>query len=186
MVSGTSKRLKLLAKEIPDDRETRALLRALELDESEYVDRSIAIIAASWLEKALEVGILSKFIKLDDEQRKRLFDTYQHGPLADFSARIKIGAALDLFGPKTHDDLERIRVVRNAFAHSPQLLKFSTKEVAAVCNELHLPTTLTLVEGGGSSAGPKTRYVSTAIAITSRIKTRMVSTGNLRFRPNLP
>jgi DNA-binding MltR family transcriptional regulator len=146
----------------------------------------VALIAGSWIEKTLEIGILSKFIKLEDDQRKRLFDYDHRGPISDFSARIKIAAALDLFGPKTHADLERIRMVRNAFAHSVHLLKFNTKEVADVCNELYLPTTLTLVEGGGRDQEPKSRYINTVITISRRIKTRMVSSGDLRFRPNLP
>lgn len=186
MAFGTSKRLKVLAKEIPDDRQTRALLRGLDMQENEWVDRSIALIAGSWLEKALEVSILSKFIKVDDEQRQRLFNYDLNGPLADFSARIEIGAALDLFGPKTREDLTRIRVVRNAFAHSPTLIKFSTKEVADVCSELHLPTTLSVLDGWDNKGRPRTLYLNTAVAITQRLKTRITSTGGLNWKPNLP
>jgi hypothetical protein len=129
MASAASRRLKILAKEIPDDRATQALLHGLNMHESDFVDRSVAIIGSSLVEKALEIAILGKFIPLGDEARKRLFEYEHRGPLCDFSARIKVAGALDLIGPKTQADLDLLREVRNAFAHSPTLLKFSTPEV---------------------------------------------------------
>ncbi|MGM4967818.1 MltR family transcriptional regulator [Tardiphaga sp. 1201_B9_N1_1] len=59
-------------------------------------------------------------------------------PLSSFSAKIKIGYALGLYGKIVRDDLDTIRTVRNAFAHSTVHLDFKTPAVSVVCNRLKL------------------------------------------------
>jgi hypothetical protein len=44
---------------------------------------------------------------------------------------------LSIIGPKTHHDLETIREIRNALAHTSLKIDFDTKEVIALCNGLH-------------------------------------------------
>jgi hypothetical protein len=43
-------------------------------------------------------------------------------PLATFSAKIRLAYALSIFGSSTRDDLDTIREIRNAFAHSTRPL----------------------------------------------------------------
>jgi hypothetical protein len=50
------------------------------------------------------------------------------------AARNRMGAALGLYGPDTFKDLEKIRAVRNLFAHAPTLLGFDNKEIAQACS----------------------------------------------------
>jgi hypothetical protein len=120
--SSTLKHLKALAKEVPDERRIRGLLRRME-NRNLGSDYAVAIIGASLIERALEAAILSRFVPLDKDDRSRLFGYEQKGPLADMAARIRMGAALGLYGAETFRDLEKIRHIRNVFAHSPSLRK---------------------------------------------------------------
>ena len=163
------RRLKQLADEIPDENAVRDVLRSLESADSALADYSIALIGASVLERALEVAILSRFRRLREKERKQLFSYENRGPLADFSSRIKMAYALDIYGRNTRADLEKVRRVRNAFAHSNQLISFETPAVAGICNSLHTPTTTTALgrEGGDS---PRGRYINTTLTLSRRVK----------------
>jgi DNA-binding MltR family transcriptional regulator len=68
-----------------------------------------------------------RFVDLTDDEEKRLFNSEFRGPLSEFSARIKVGFAMYLFGRETRDDLEIIRRIRNLFAHQSTVLTFATE-----------------------------------------------------------
>ncbi len=172
MASGksASKRLKALAKQIPDDRIARVTMKALERHGGVGGDYAIATIGCELVQKALEVSILSRFGPLEDTERSRIFSYDNRGPLSDFSARIKIARALRLFGPKTAEDLETIRAIRNAFAHSIELLDFDNADVTVLCEGLHLFGTLTLLTGYSSDASPRTRYIEVTFVLAERLK----------------
>ena len=130
--TSTLKRLRALAKTIPDEPVIRGLLRVIE-NRHTGSDYAVAIIGASMIERALEVAILSRFVSLTKDQRNLLFAYEQRGPLADFAARGRFGAALGLFGADTFEDLEKIRMIRNLFAHATTLHKFSDEPIAEAC-----------------------------------------------------
>jgi hypothetical protein len=58
-----------------------------------------------------------------------------------------MGLAMGLYGPQTFDDLQRIREVRNAFAHSLWYITFSTPQVSERY-EFHATKRLTVAAGG--------------------------------------
>jgi hypothetical protein len=171
--SSVSARLKKLAKEIPSDTVAHDLLSRLE--DIPYFDHAAATMGASLIEKALEVAILSRLIPMNDDDRKRLFDYDHRGPLADLSARIRMGRVLGLYGPHTMNDLTKIREIRNAFAHSLYFLTFTTDEVAGMC-DFHALTVMSLLDGGGLSA-PRSKYIRTVIYIASKLKERITFLG---------
>lgn len=55
-----------------------------------------------------------------------------------FSARIKVGRALGLYGPLLEKKLNRIREIRNQFAHALVPLDFSHELVARECEAFPL------------------------------------------------
>lgn len=117
--SAAAKRLKKLADQIPDDAAVWDTLQGLVEDENPWVDHVIALLGSSYVEKALEVAITSRLIiALTKAEREALFSCEKRGPLSDLFSRIKIAYALDIVGPKTRDDLEHIKAVRNAFTHA--------------------------------------------------------------------
>jgi hypothetical protein len=143
--SSSSKRLKKLADEIPPDAAVQTHLDVME--DQAYADHAVAMMGAGLIEKALEVAILSRLIPMNNEDRSRLFSYDHRGPLSDLSARIRMGLAMGLYGPNTFDDLQRIREVRNAFAHSLWYITFSTPEVSERC-EFQVTKRLTIAAGG--------------------------------------
>jgi hypothetical protein len=90
-------------------------------------DKGLALIGATVMEDILEHCISRKFIRnLGKTRRDDIFD--YEGPLGAFSKRIKVAYALGVFNSVVRDELEIIRDIRNAFAHSIIPLSFSTKK----------------------------------------------------------
>ena len=108
-------------------------------------DRAAAILAASRFEDSLRKRIMEKFIILNSELEKNIFDGY--GPLSTFSAKIDIAFALGLYNEETRKGLHNIRKIRNEFAHAPKPIKFYDQEIAVLCRKL--PTKAPL--GGNDS-----------------------------------
>jgi hypothetical protein len=84
-------------------------------------DRTAAIVAASLVENNLALVIIRRFRQsLEDTDIKRLFDN-RGAVLATFSNKIDMGFALNLYDNLVRDDLDRIREIRNRFAHLVEL-----------------------------------------------------------------
>ena len=132
-VPSTIAALKKLAKEKPGLGDIIFLADYLKKVE----DRAAAIIANTQVEDALEDAIASKLVPLNATEYSDLFTGAQ--PLASFGAKTKFAFALGIIGKQTRSELDTIRWIRNAFAHSRKPLWFDTKEVAAACERLTLP-----------------------------------------------
>jgi DNA-binding MltR family transcriptional regulator len=74
-------------------------------------------------------------VGLSKEEGDRLF--VGSAPLSSFSAKIQVAYAIGLIGPKATHDLDRIREIRNAFAHAKVSITFDTDAVANTINGLH-------------------------------------------------
>jgi hypothetical protein len=98
-------------------------------------DREAAIKAASLVERSLEDAIKARIIRLKPSEQKALFEG--SGALSTFSAKIWIGYATGLFGPKAKHDLESIKDIRNAFAHTPHHLSFVNRRVVSRVLGMH-------------------------------------------------
>ena len=59
-----------------------------------------------------------------------------NGPLSSFSSKINLAYALSIFGPETRENLDKIRELRNACAHSKRNVSFATKEVADLARSM--------------------------------------------------
>lgn len=99
--------------------------------------RPAALIVTSQLNVALKRAILRSTPNLTKENQKNLFDDFK--PLSGFYPQIWIGNALGVYGEKTLYDLEEIRHVRNAFAHSARPVDFDTPAIVSHCNKITLP-----------------------------------------------
>jgi hypothetical protein len=97
-------------------------------------DRAVAIILPAQLESVLQEAIAARLVPLDKREENRIFG--YDGPLGSFSAKIKIGFALGIYGPETRAHLDTIRAIRNTFAHSRKPVTFETPAVAAECAKL--------------------------------------------------
>lgn len=89
-------------------------------------DRGACILMATNVELALSSAIF-RVLEWDEETRDRL--TSDEGPIATFSQKVHLGRALRIYGPDTYHNLDYIRLIRNAFAHSHVPISFETDEV---------------------------------------------------------
>lgn len=90
-------------------------------------DRTAAIVLASGVERILEQSIIATLPRHDNRTVERLLG--RDGPLDSFYGKSQLGYALSIYGSTTLDNLEAVRKIRNAFAHSPLRINFETKQV---------------------------------------------------------
>jgi DNA-binding MltR family transcriptional regulator len=105
-----------------------------EIDEQS--DRGAAVVGGSFVDAALRLAIEAELHIASKVARDKLFKGY--GPIATFSARIELGFALQIFGPKTKADLGIIRTIRNRFAHELHPILFSDPDIAVACDRISL------------------------------------------------
>ena len=155
------------------------------LEQELYVstsDRATAVLFGAFVDDHL--GRLLRSIMradLNSDDARRLFDP--EGPFGSFSSRILGAYALKLIGPTTRADLDLIRLIRNAFAHSKMPFGFNTPQARAACDHLKivdLPGSnmpfgyLNCVPDAGLNAAldktdPKTRFISTCHNVSYRM-----------------
>lgn len=126
--SSSVKTLKQLSRQFPPTLEMHNMIIGLT---ARGDHRALAITCASLLERALEEYVSSALKWPDDEaeaaREKR--DFFQNdAPFATFSAKIKLGFMLGLYNKVVRDDLDTVREIRNAFAHSTSHIDFKTTE----------------------------------------------------------
>ena len=96
-------------------------------------DRSVVILAGSFLEQTLENYILKKLV--DTNSVDQLFNGY--APLATFAAKIEVAFALGLLPVHVHKDLKVVKKLRNIFAHEPDALNFESSRISDICSNFH-------------------------------------------------
>jgi hypothetical protein len=103
--------------------------------------RALAITLTALLERALEEYIASALTwpPGETEAEKERKDFFRSdAPFATFAAKTRLGFLLGLYNSVVRSDLETIRELRNAFAHSTSHIDFKTIAVEAVCARLAL------------------------------------------------
>ncbi|MGQ0280357.1 hypothetical protein ACT17R_17095 [Sphingopyxis sp. Q841] len=97
-------------------------------------DRTAAIVGASLVESALEHLLVAAVQSNARTLKQRLFEN--RGPLSDFNSKILIAQAFGLIAERVADDMQRIRRIRNCFAHARLPVTFEeplvAKEVSAL------------------------------------------------------
>ena len=117
-------------------------------------DRGTALVAAAWLDDALEVRIRAAF-RPDKGIADDVFRP--DGPLGSFAARIKLAYLLGLIEPFARKDLDFIRRIRNDFAHGRNDLYFTTPRIKDRCKQLHGAQAARL--GGLTARSPKQMFI---------------------------
>ena len=100
-------------------------------------DRGVVLVCATYLEDLLG-RLLVAFFKLErmflegqdvHESRTRAVKSLLKGNLSNFAPRIELAFALGLIEKWQRDDLDKIRDIRNTFAHKLEVIDFSDEEV---------------------------------------------------------
>jgi DNA-binding MltR family transcriptional regulator len=97
-------------------------------------ERGLVLALAAFAEEAL--GDLIEAFLIPGDPAKQLLDGF-NAPLGTFSARIKMAYSLGLITKRQHADLDRLRRIRNEFAHNWEPMSFNDQKVASHITALH-------------------------------------------------
>jgi DNA-binding MltR family transcriptional regulator len=126
------KALKRLMDQFPKSEDLQRQFEALR----DNTDMSVAIVATSIVERVLEKALVSAFLDKDDALQHDLFAN--RGPLCDFHGKILVGRAYGVVSAGEAAELQILKAIRNAFAHSPIEISFATKEIADLMREIEM------------------------------------------------
>jgi DNA-binding MltR family transcriptional regulator len=133
VASPKKRKLRDLITDTPTDKQARKATRAFHKGNS----LTCAIMCAAVLEGELEILLRKKFKRKDDETWMRLVGEY--GPLGSFALKIIAGHAFGLYDEITLKNLNKVREVRNVFAHAKKILTFSEPEIIDYLKTISMP-----------------------------------------------
>lgn len=121
-----SKRDKLrgLTKQFPTPTDLAGTFEALRED----TDRSVAMVCAAIAENVLERILVQRLERGGPDLLNQLFNN--RGPLSDFQSKILIAHAFGVIPINMASELQRVRHIRNVFAHATIPVTFQTPEIA--------------------------------------------------------
>jgi DNA-binding MltR family transcriptional regulator len=90
-------------------------------------DRAAAVLAAAFADELLKALLAASFV---DESKVTQAVLDRDGAAATFSARITLTYAIGLISADEADDLNRLRRIRNDFAHQLHGLSFATQRIS--------------------------------------------------------
>lgn len=122
--------LRNLSTRVPDPADVEATLLHLH----QHDDRTAAIVGASLVESVVERLLISSFSSSASDLNQRLFEN--RGPLSDFNSKIVVAQAFGVIGDRVADDIQRIRRIRNCFAHARLPVNFEEPAIAMEVSEL--------------------------------------------------
>jgi hypothetical protein len=134
MNSPDRRKLRDLITDTPTAKETRKAIKAFH----EGPPLICAIMGAAVIEGDLERLLRPKFKRNDHQTWMRLVGEY--GPLGSFGAKIIAGHAFGLYDDITLRNLNKIRDIRNVFAHSKKPLTFNEQEIIKHLNTISMPS----------------------------------------------
>ena len=123
----------------------RKLIRERELPEDEErlneelyegSDHTAVLLSVSQLQHALEHYVTGAFAVRDEDELEAL--TEPGGLLSSFHLLIQLGYALGLIDRDEREHLNRVRAIRNVFAHAMRPVGFHMKVIADEANKLPL------------------------------------------------
>lgn len=124
-------------------------------------DRGAALVAAAYLDEVIQQMIRSKLAE-DKNAADVLLDR------STAFSRMNLARALGLIGPKTYDALDRIRIIRNHFAHSRTNLTFNAETISKECGTL----TLFELSQHTSIQTPRGRFISQCAILANYLLVR--------------
>ena len=132
-------------------------------------DRAAAITAAAYFEEILALAITARLVDLSNTRKNALLKG--DGPLNTFNTKVLMGYALGLYGPKTFDDLNKIRSIRNKFAHRSGISKFDHSTVSKLCSGLYTATNVqaTMNPRADPPGTPRALYLDSLLEIGARL-----------------
>ena len=88
----------------------------------------LVLASTAILDSRLERALKKAMRPLPKKLYERLFESF--GPLSNFASKIVMARALGVITTDIYEELEKIRHIRNDFAHSSKMLNFESEEIA--------------------------------------------------------
>ncbi|MGA2271826.1 MAG: MltR family transcriptional regulator [Bryobacteraceae bacterium] len=141
-------------------------------------DRGAALVAAAYIDEALEDLILAYFVS-DRKVAERLL-TYP-GPCSTLASRCDLAYCLGIFGKDVYADIRTIVKIRNNFAHTKEGATFERQDISDLCNNL----TKAMREAGTQFIGvkPRTLFLISAGSIILALVGAKKRTAHRRVGP---
>lgn len=117
-------------------------------------DRAAVILVAAHLEDSLMIKVMSRMRKPPDGSTIEYYDDVfaPNRPLGSFSAKIDAAYFFEIIDDTMRAQLNDVREMRNACAHSQHPISFADSALVNVCKRIFAPTGVMQIEAG---AGPK-------------------------------
>ncbi|SFN67319.1 MltR family transcriptional regulator [Nitrosospira briensis] len=124
-----------MARRLPatDEELRKRLLVFLETIDKES-DRGCVLVSAAIIDECLEILLRSQLSQKEPKVLNSLFSG--QGPLSSFWSKIQFARAMELIPGWIYDDLERIRGLRNIFAHRYDSADFDDADVMLFTTKL--------------------------------------------------
>jgi hypothetical protein len=129
---------KMSLRKLASSQISNADIQAVMAEIRQASDRTAGIVLASWVERTLEQSFAVALPRHDEATMEKLME--QNGALGSFYSKIHLGYALSLYDEVARDNLDAIRVIRNAFAHAAVPITFETEQVAEQVRKIRLRT----------------------------------------------
>ena len=151
--------LRHLLKQVPTPEEYQVAWESVRKDGS----RGSVILAGTLVEDCLRALLISRMAPgVEKDEPKDLFGPMK--PLSSFSAKIRMGFALKLYGERTFHDLQLLRELRNLFAHGKLAIDFDTPGVKCAINQFHCHSR--------DERDPRKRFYSVTTLLLSHLNLR--------------
>jgi hypothetical protein len=135
---------------------------------------SVALRASALVELSLTESLLSRLWTKNGKANNELVEV--GCPLGSFAWKIRMAEAMRVFGPVTRRDLDAIRTVRNAFAHSHRPLTFDHSSVAELCRNLTVTYWPGIPKTPVSERTPKDQFTFCSIGLFLILRERAIQT----------
>lgn len=97
-------------------------------------DHAAALLACELLSHGLKKCIIRELTAADEKLVDEILG--YRGFLRSFASQIAMGQALGCLGPRVRTELDRVRQIRNAFAHGKARWDFNTDQIKSECLKL--------------------------------------------------
>ena len=134
LANPTIKKLRAFSRR--DDPTNREIMRNMAALIVARNDRWCGILGGTIVERTLEGVLKRRMVNLNSSEETEMFGP--RGIVSTFGAKAAVAYAMGVITKKTRRNIDCLREIRNAFAHSFVPIYFSTKEVKDAVNLLWL------------------------------------------------
>jgi hypothetical protein len=151
----------------PEEKKPASTLAETFIKAERQAHTGIVMRLVAAIEYDLERSLLRKFRPLNARMTNRLFGAY--GPISSFAAKIDMAYALGITTDEVNVELNKIRKIRNLFAHSKASVSLDTEPLKSIFYKLRRPPGIT-----GSYLD---QFVKCGIAVDDHLGAYLVSMG---------